>query len=115
MKLHSENLHQHVMNALYKDKSHCDTVLRVEQESYLCHAALLASSSSLLRSALLDCQLDLFQEQVTIVLAGWSQEEAELYMKQTYSQVELLLPEQLVKVESVLTFKVCLCSDFLLV
>ena len=108
MKLQSENLHQHVMNALYRDKLHCDTVLRVDHHSYHCHAALLASSSHLLRAALRDCQLEQLQDQLTIVLAGWSQEEAELYMKQTYNQLELLVPEELVKVESVLTFKVCL-------
>ena len=113
MKLQSENLHQHVMNALYRDKLHCDTVLRVDHHSYHCHAALLASSSHLLRAALRDCQLEQLQDQLTIVLAGWSQEEAELYMKQTYNQLELLVPEELVKVESVLTFKVCLWSGCL--
>ena len=40
------------------------------------------------------------------MLAGWTKEEAELYMKQTYNQVDLLLPEELVKVESVLSFRV---------
>ena len=59
MKLQSQNLHQHVMNTLYSDKSGCDTVLRVGQASYLCHAAILASSSSLLHSALLDPQVHL--------------------------------------------------------
>ena len=106
MKLQSQNLHQHVMNTLYSDKSGCDTVLRVGQASYLCHAAILASSSSLLHSALLDPQVDNLNELVTIVLAGWTVEEAELYMKQTYNQVDLLLPEELVKVESVLSFRV---------
>ena len=115
MKLQSENLHQHVMNALYRDKLHCDTVLRVDHHSYHCHAALLASSSHLLRAALRDCHLEQLQDQVTIVLAGWSQEEAELYVKQTYNQVELLVPEELVKVESVLTFKVCMLSGCLFV
>ena len=106
MKLQSHNLHQHVMNTLYTDKSGCDTVLRVGQDSYLCHAAILASSSSLLHSALLDPQVDNLNELVTIVLAGWTKEEAELYMKQTYNQVDILLPEELVKVESVRSFRV---------
>ena len=108
MKLQSQNLQQHVMNTLYSDKSGCDTVLRVGQASYLCHAAILASSSSLLHSALLDPQVDNLNELVTIVLAGWTVEEAELYMKQTYNQVDLPVPEPeaLVKVESILSFKV---------
>ena len=80
--------------------------LRVGQASYLCHAAILASSSSLLHSALSDPQVDNLNEMVTVVLAGWTKEEAELYMKQTYNQVDLLLPEELVKVESVLSFRV---------
>ena len=105
MKLQSQNLHQHVMNTLYRDKSGCDTVLRVGQASYLCHAAILASSSSLLHSALMDPPVDNL-ELLTIVLDGWTKEEAELYMKQTYNQVDMLLPEELVKVESVLSFRV---------
>ena len=40
------------------------------------------------------------------MLADWTKEEAELYMKQTYNQVDILLPEELVKVESVLSFRV---------
>ena len=106
MKLKSNNLHQHVMNTLYSDKSLCDTVLRAGQASYLCHAAVIASSSSLLRCALDDPQVENLNELVTIILAGWTSEEAELYIKQTYNQVDVLLPEDLVKVESVLSFRV---------
>ena len=65
--------------------------------------------SSNINSSLTDCdidQVDNLNELVTIVLAGWTKEEAELYMKQTYNQVDLLLPEELVKVESVLSFRV---------
>ena len=45
---------------------------------------------------------------VTVILADWTVEEVELYMKQTYNQVDLPVPEPeaLVKVESILSFKV---------
>ena len=39
-------------------------------------------------------------------MAGWSPTEVELYLKQTYNQVDLILPEDLVKVESFLSLKV---------
>lgn len=41
-------------------------------------------------------------------MAGWTPEEVELYLKQSYNQIDLILPEDLVKVESVLSFKVVL-------
>merc|ERR1712142_1004726 len=106
MKLQSPGLHQHVLNTLYNDKSLCDTVLRVGDISYLCHAAIIASSR-LLHSALLDLQVDNINELVTVILADWTVEEVELYMKQTYNQVDLPVPEPeaLVKVESILSFK----------
>ena len=39
-------------------------------------------------------------------MADWTPTDAELYIKQSYNQVDLILPEDLVKVESILTFKV---------
>ena len=45
-------------------------------------------------------------ENVTVVMAGWTPDEVELYLKQSYNQINLILPEDLVKVESVLSFKV---------
>ena len=39
-------------------------------------------------------------------MAGWTPDEVELYLKQSYNQIDLILPEDLVKVESVLSFKV---------
>lgn len=110
MKLASPGLHQHVLNTLYQDKRTgwlCDAVLRVGELSYHCHVAIIASSSLLLHSALSDLQVENTNELVTIVLAGWTAEEAELFMKQTYNQLDLSPPEadQLVKVESILSFK----------
>jgi len=40
-----------------------------------------------------------------VVMAGWTPDEVELYLKQSYNQIDLILPEELVKVESVLSFK----------
>ena len=51
-------------------------------------------------------QIDNLNENVTVVMAGWTPEEVELYLKQSYNQIDLILPEDLVKVESVLSFKV---------
>ena len=51
-------------------------------------------------------QIDNLTENVTVVMAGWTPEEVELYLKQSYNQIDLILPEDFVKVESVLSFKV---------
>ena len=51
-------------------------------------------------------QIDNLTENVTVVMAGWTPDEVELYLKQSYNQIDLILPEDLVKVESVLSFKV---------
>ena len=51
-------------------------------------------------------QIDNLTENVTVVMAGWTPDEVELYLKQSYNQIDLILPEELVKVESVLSFKV---------
>ena len=53
-------------------------------------------------------QIDNLTDNVTVVMAGWTPEEVELYLKQSYNQIDLILPEDLVKVESVLSFKVVL-------
>ena len=51
-------------------------------------------------------QIDNLTDKVTVVMAGWTPEEVELYLKQSYNQIDLILPEDFVKVESVLSFKV---------
>ena len=51
-------------------------------------------------------QIDNLNELITIIMADWTPTDAELYIKQSYNQVDLILPEDLVKVESILTFKV---------
>ena len=51
-------------------------------------------------------------ENVTVVMAGWTPDEVELYLKQSYNQINLILPEDLVKVESVLSFKVAKKNQF---
>ena len=56
MKFQSKNLHQHILNVLYKDRSMSDTNLRVMGQNYPCHAGVLAASSSLLQVALNDAQ-----------------------------------------------------------
>ena len=50
----SKNLQQHIFNSLYSDRCHGDTILRAQGVTYLCHAAILASSSSLLTQVLND-------------------------------------------------------------
>ena len=56
-KLVGRNLHQHILTSLYTDRSLGDTVLRVEGRDYICHAAMLAATSSLFRRALQDPQV----------------------------------------------------------
>ena len=53
-KLVGQNLHQHILTSLYTDRSLGDTVLRVQGKDYICHAAMLAATSSLFKRALQD-------------------------------------------------------------
>ena len=53
-KLVGRNLHQHILTSLYTDRSLGDTVLRVQGKDYICHAAMLAATSSLFKRALQD-------------------------------------------------------------
>ena len=39
-------------------------------------------------------------------MADWTAEEVELFLKQAYNQVDLTLPLDMVKVESILSFMV---------
>ena len=43
------------------------------------------------------------------MMADWTVEEVELFLKQAYNQVDLTLPSDMVKLESILSFKV---SDY---
>ena len=57
MRFQSKNLHQHILNTLYHDRSLSDTKLRVMGRDYPCHAGVLAASSQLLQVALNDAQV----------------------------------------------------------
>ena len=58
MRIVSGNLQQHIITSLYHDRvTTGDTVVRVQGELYQCHAAILASASSLMNHLLCDSQV----------------------------------------------------------
>ena len=50
-------------------------------------------------------KVESISEKQVVIMAGWTHEEMELYLKKIYNQVDMMMVQDMVKVESILSFK----------